>query len=50
MYAAAWYLDVGPGADAQWQYYRAFSRDTVYKGFMVKLLRADGGCLGTRRR
>ena len=22
----------------------------VYKGFMVKLLRADGGCLGTRRR
>ncbi len=22
----------------------------VYKRFMVKLLRADGGCLGTRRR
>ncbi len=30
--------------------YRRYAVDLVYKGFMVKLLRADGGCLGTGRR
>ncbi len=30
--------------------YWRYAVDLVYKGFMVKLLRADGGCLGTGRR
>ena len=33
------------------EYYKqAFRANLVYKRLMVKLLRADGGCLGTRRR
>ena len=31
-------------------YNQTFRVNLVYKRLMVKLLRADGGCLGTRRR